>query len=648
MLVSSAQARELGDRAAPAEHRVSHGLRRSQSVDTAARCTFQKQGHRRSFSEELSSRRVVQKIERSIAIHSSTASPVGSESGSTTPVHIHNETYPEVEPSVSLEELTEKYNRDIPDDYETLDPEIEDIYTENHMRPFQYEKEEIFSSNRWARLKFGRCGITDLLLRSICEKHKKLTEVFLFNCLGIKDPYYLRDCVELRELSLPWCASFSINWLSHIPEGTWPLLRILRLNYTLTTGEMLKGLPPLPELVKLDLADCSWIDAGAVLDLLKHPKLRWVRIDEGIISEDQIRQLEKERKGLQIAVNSRDRFVALEALNDENVMLYKEKTPFFLERFMLEHYPKKEPKPGKEAEPEKRPDFEQCKYEIEECLRYELALRDLAVREPLDNLPACLRANKKLEEHDLPNLSIIMNVLVPILQKAGHLKELDIANMDCFQALLEIVRNPKMLNGIDELNFSSMKLTAIPPSFGRLIFCKVKKLILSNNLIEKLPRVDVEITSKLKKADDASSGRVQLKRIHNFLSNYPSLEVLNLSKNKISSVDEIFPDGMISSESLKKIRCSHNRILFLPREFGFSPYRAAKAVLIDLSNNCIDQVGQNIIDDLESAAPVKIKLNLRDNERLNKNYMPNVIPDNVTLELGQSIKRLDEEEEKKE
>jgi hypothetical protein len=60
--------------------------------------------------------------------------------------------------------------------------------------------------------------------------------------------------------------------------------------------------------------------------------------------------------------------------------------------------------------------------------------------------------------------------------------------------------------------------------------------------------------------------------------------------------------------------------------------RVAQAVLIDLSNNCIDHVGQNTIDDLESAAPVKIKLKLMDNKELRKNH--NVIPENVTLELG--------------
>lgn len=465
-----------------------------------------------------------------------------------------------------LAELNKCYEKYIPDDYETLDPFDDE---KEIMHPFSFESEKFVGVDSASTVKLGQCAVTDRLLETICHLHKMLVEVVLFHCLEIRNPHFLRNCSELRKLSLSWCRSLSPKWLAEISEGTWPHLETLELANTLTTGEMLKRLPPL-QMKKLDLSHCWWIDSSAIEDLTKHPRLAWVRIEGVNVSQEAIQKLIKH--GIQVNGNPQN---CLSIVSEPKMVTDNEEVPgdvalFFLKRFMAEVY---------QIYSWNTPScLHRYKKEIKKFYELEFGMRDLVVPRFSNQLEKWwAECDWKLQLHDRPNLSKIMDVLVPMIPNEGYSK-VPGASRDCFRDLWEIISNPRWLNKITELNFSKQGLTEIPPSFWRLIFCSVKKLNFSDNKIKKLPKEVDELISAEERLDDHTICSVLIKRTHHFLSRYPLLEHLDFSGNEIRSLQGIFSKGLLLAGSLKTI---------------------------DLSNNSIEDI--NSLDDLESASSVKFK-----------------------------------------
>jgi len=544
--------------------------------------------------------------------------------------------------SVSVAQLNGSYAGYVPDDYTMLSIE-QDTYSENDMESFPLKAEQFFEFDSWVTLKLGRCAIKDFLLEEICKLNKKLIRVTLFNCLEIENPSFLRNCVELRELCLSWCRNLSPQWLAKIPEGTWPHLEILELANTPTTSEMLMDLPPLP-LRRLDLSHCWWIDdPKAFVDLIKHPRLYWIRIEGAKVSEQAIEQLRTLRPGIQIIGMPIDHsIISSSKAVEEGKQAHEEIEPFILKRYMAEAY---------------RLYTWNCfdnlipyKNEIEGFYLIELQMRGLKLQVRLDTPEGWLEAEKTIQQHDRPNLSLMMDVLVPMLPKEGYFKNGVNGKRDCFRDLWEINCNLRLLNQICELNFSKKGLTEIPPSFWWLYFCRVGSLNFSENKIKKLPKEIVELISAEDQIDQKTTCQVLVKRAYHFLSRYPQLKVLNFSNNQIGSLNEVFPNGMLVTNELEVIDFSRNEIRDLPSIFGISPARIAPGIVIDLSRNLISHV--KTLDDLGSSDPVKITLDLRDNEEYLEFNVPKEIPDNVDVKRGNTVepsqKKSDATEEKKE
>ncbi len=541
---------------------------------------------------------------------------------------------------ITLNDLNEFYALYIPIDYADLDPAVE----ENHgMQVFRLSPDQIASmptSFEAESITFGRCAVNDPTLESICIRNRNLRRAILFNCLKLQDLSFLMQYPKLQEICLSWCTELSPNSFADMPEGIWPDLTTLQLANTPIIDETLNGMSVLPELSSIDLSHCREISDNGFLRLMRHPKLKQIKIEGANVSDEAIITLREFRPDIQIIGTAKTGLeyyltVSPAEVPEEITFESAEYYPF-LRRAMFEVY-------GIDSWT-KLSELAEFAKGIEGFFEQELGARGLRPPLALNTPQGWFQAERMLQEHDGPNLSKIMDVLVPQLQKEDYFKKpatvedskkrlrgkTPFVQVDCFMALWEMTYYPRMLNKITRLDLSGIGLTEVPLSFARLYFSQLKELSIARNPLVRLPRDVLEVFP----------GR----KVQNFFSKYPSLERLDCSECHLVSLEGVFsflspangddePERVSILPNLQVADFSGNEIAFLPDVFGISPDRIAERLVINLQQNRITQVQQNAADDLESSSPVKFVIDLRNNV-ITTSHVPKPLPMNLSLLMG--------------
>lgn len=541
---------------------------------------------------------------------------------------------------ITLNDLNEFYGPNIPIDYTDLDPNVEEPHGMQVFRLSPDQLRSLATSLEAESITFGRCAVNDPTLESICVRNRNLRRAVLFNCLKLEDLSFLMGYPKLQELCLSWCTELSPDSFANMPEKTWPDLTTLQLANTPITDGTLNAMCVLPELSSIDVSYCREITDNGFLRLMRHPKLKQIKIEGANLSDEAIKKMGEFRPDIQIigtAKNGLEYYLTVSPAEEPEEITFESAEYYpFLRRAMFEIF-------GVDSWT-KLSELTEYAKPIEQFFEQELRARGLRISQPLNTPQGWFQAERMLQEHDGPNLSKIMDVLVPQLQNEGYFKKpmtveqarmraqgkLAFAQVDCFMALWEMTCYPRMLNKITSLDLSGLGLAEIPHSFARLYFSQLKELSLARNPLARLPRDTVE--------------QFPTRKVQNFLSKYPSLERLDVSECDLVSFDGVFsfvsptsdedePELVSILPNLKVADFHGNKIVDLPTAWGISSDRIAPKLVVNLQNNRVTQVQQDSAADLGSASPVGIVLDLRNNV-ITVNHVPNPLPLNLSIILG--------------
>jgi Leucine-rich repeat (LRR) protein len=163
------------------------------------------------------------------------------------------------------------------------------------------------------------------------------------------------------------------------------------------------------------------------------------------------------------------------------------------------------------------------------------------------------------------------------------------------KAWLKDPANAMQLNGVQKLEFSGLKLRAIPPEISALT--RLQKLYLNDNQISSIPD-SLSNLSQLKKLD---LGDNQISSIPDSLSNLSRLQELDLDDNQINSI----PDSLSKLSQLKKLNLEDNQINSIPDSLS----NLSQLQELNLESNEIS----NVPDSLGSLSQLRL-LNLAFNK----------------------------------
>lgn len=197
--------------------------------------------------------------------------------------------------------------------------------------------------------------------------------------------------------------------------------------------------------------------------------------------------------------------------------------------------------------------------QISEYLLSELEDRRIDHHVSANNIESWIEACAIIQKHDEPDLSKLMNRLLPHLRDKGYVRE---QNPSTWDVMWLVQTNRKVADSFLRLDFEGLELRAFPPCFRDLCFPFVEYLSCANNQFEVIPKLLLDLTPGVK----------TLIFRNNKIKKYPSTIFLHL-------------------ESLSRFNLARNAITQMPDELGiggegFLP----KYVQIDLSFNHIQTV----------------------------------------------------------
>lgn len=278
-------------------------------------------------------------------------------------------------------------------------------------------------------------------------------------------------------------------------------------------------------------------------------------------------------------------------------------------------------------------ELSECQEEVRRFYIQELQFRGLPVENA--SLDQAAQVESELQGHDRPNLSLLMDKILPPLCDRGHIyvpvtmddfkrggnKQISV---DCFNLMWRITYCPSLLNRMVKLDFSGIGLKEIPLSFSRLCFPNLKKLSFANNPLKKLPQAFFE--------------KVPRSKILYFLMNYPKLESLDLSDCELTSIEGVFSfseERISVIAPIREVDFRGNGIVSFPKEFDISNRHGAPEVTLRFSAFVRKKplVDPECLKTLAESAPVKIIFDLTEAMIVDAD-LPSSCPPNVTFKIG--------------
>jgi Leucine-rich repeat (LRR) protein len=493
------------------------------------------------------------------------------------------------------------------DSYSLSDIDQAEILPEaaEHHPLLRQEMEESRGISRWSSLSELPISATEIQQFYIRQYEARGLDLSLFNngslievVLQEYDGFGLSSLLQREAQSYP----FEMD-----PRKRFTLISESNLSLSSTTlsASSFLSLPLSSSMSSIDLSKCEWVNDAVVLSLCRYPQLKEIHMDEAQVSPDTLEILREERPGIRIVSPSKK--------GSRSIAPHYP----FLRRVIYEYVKVKDQVTGKRkgvTDWHSLAELADYNDSIEQFYKQELNARGLFCSAS----QSWAEREQLLKEHDRLNLNCIMQKLVPVLKKAGYFQKstslqdqgskIKDPELDCFEVLWQMILVPRMLNTITELDLSNLGLTEIPLSFSRLYFSQLRSLSFAGNPIYKIPfSISEEFLSR---------------KVEGFFSKYPSLESISFSNCRLSSIEGIFSFLPTSEEAdrisvlpnLRRADFSFNQIESLPKRFGIDPDREAKDLLIILRNNQISEVSADTLDDLTSASPVLIKLDLAGNQ----------------------------------